>query len=133
MKTKIIPIILVTGYALLVTVSVASAAIVPCTGTDCTVCSLFVGTSNLINFLLKDIAFPLGVVAILYGGFMIMTAGGSEEQVKKGKTALQYAVIGIIVAFAAWLIIDTILKALLAGGVSGIKGWGPWNSIPIGC
>jgi hypothetical protein len=113
-------------------------AIVPC-GTQknpdgsianpCTVCHLFVGINNLISFLLKNIAFPLGVVAILWGGFMIMTSGGSEEKVKKGKTALEYAIYGIILAFAGWLIVGTILSSLVTKKVV----WPfsrEWNTIP---
>lgn len=96
---------------------------------ECTICHLFQGVSNIVDFLLKNIAFPLGVVAILYGGFMMMTSGGSEEKVKKGKTALQYAVIGIILAFAGWLIVGTILSSLVLD-----KAVWPfskeWNTIP---
>ena len=129
MKTKTLPILLITGYLLLITASVTSAAgIVPCTN-NCTICHLFVGINSIIDFLLKNIAFPLGVVAILYGGFMIMTSGGSEEQVKKGKTALEFAVYGIIIAFAGWLIVGTILSSL----VTDTLVWPfsqEWNTIP---
>lgn len=129
-KFKFLPILLITGYFLLITTSIASAAgIVPCGGVDCNICHLFQGVSNIIDFLLKNIAFPLGVVAILYGGFMMMTSGGSEERVKKGRTALEFAVYGIIIAFAGWLIIDTILTSLVKGELD-LKAF--WNAFP-GC
>ena len=141
-NSKILTILLITGYLILATASIASAAgIVPCGEcaawdkgvctkiNECTICHLFVGINSIINFLLKNIAFPLGVVAILYGGFMIMTSGGSEERVKKGKTALEFAVYGIILAFAGWLIVGTILSSL----VTDTLVWPfsrEWNTIP---
>ena len=138
---KLIPIISLVILIAPIVVSAAYLGIVPCgcyeygkdgkciKGIECTICHLFEGVSRIINFLLKNIAFPLGVVAILYGGFMIMTSGGSEERVKKGKTALKFAIYGIILAFAAWLIIGTILSNL----VSDKKVWPfseEWNTIP---
>lgn len=111
----------------------AFAGIVPCGTSDtpeCNICYLFQLIDNLVDFLLEVIALPLAVVMFLYGGFMWITAAGDPGKITKGRNALQYAVVGMIVAFAAWLIIDTILKALLAGGMGNIEGWGVWNKIP---
>ena len=111
------------------------AAIVPCgeAGNPCTVCHFFVLISNIVNFLTKDIVVPVAVVVLLYGGFMLLTSGGDEGKLTKGKNALWMAVWGIIIAFAAWIIVDTILKVLITGGLAGgtaeIKGWGPWNKL----
>ena len=66
---------------------------------------------NIINYLLM-IAIPLGVLFVAYGGFVIMTAGGSEEKVKKGKQVITAAVIGIAIAFGSWLIIFTVNQIL---------------------
>ena len=45
----------------------------------------------------------------LYGGFQILTAGWDEEKVKKWKTTLINAVIGLIVIFLASQIISWIV------------------------
>lgn len=137
---KITSTVLITSYLLLVTASIASAALVPC-GTspaggigpvkECTICDLFVGVKNIVDFLV-EIAWLIGVIILIYGGVMLLTSGGSEEKLKKGKTALWSAVWGLLIVFAAWLIIDTIIKWLGAGGQGVIQGWGPWNKIP-GC
>lgn len=58
------------------------------------------------------LTFPITVIMIIYGGFMIMTARGSAGQVDKGKKILTYAVIGVIVAYGGYLIVDTILKTI---------------------
>lgn len=106
-----------------------AAGLVPCGGpgqSDCTICSLFVGVKNIVDFLTLDIAIPLAVVILIYGGVMLLTSGGSEEKIKKGKTALRAAVWGLLIVFAAWLIIATILGNLVQ------TGYKPWLSFP-GC
>lgn len=122
-------IILSTFYFLFSTAN-AATGIVPCSGLDCNVCHLFIGVKNIIDFLTKNIAFPLAAAMIIYGGIMLLISGASESRKETGKKALQYAVWGLVITFAAWLIIDTILKAFLTGGTGNIPGWGPWNGIP---
>jgi len=113
----------------------ANAAIVPCgaAGDPCNFCDLFTLVNNIVNFFVKDLAFPLAIVALLYGSVMWITAGGDPGKVEKGRKAITYAIYGIVIVFAAWLIVDTVLKALLEGGVGNIKGWGPWYEIPQNC
>lgn len=70
---------------------------------------------NIINFLLT-LAIPLAVGFIAWGAFVIITAGGSEEKVKKGRGIITAAVVGIAIALGSWLIITTfqnILKGIL--------------------
>lgn len=58
----------------------------------------------VIEFMLK-IIFPIGAVMIVWGGITIMTAAGSESRVTKGKEIITWAVIGIAIALASYLII----------------------------
>ncbi|OGF93560.1 hypothetical protein A3G54_01295 [Candidatus Giovannonibacteria bacterium RIFCSPLOWO2_12_FULL_44_15] len=102
----------------------ASAAIgfngplVPCGGTKppadhpCQVCDLYTLARNIIDLLLWGIATPLLIVALLAAGFFWLTAGGSEEKISKGRSILFSAVVGFIIAFGAWVIINTILSTL---------------------
>ncbi len=49
----------------------------------------------------------LGIIflgLIIYGGFLWMTAGGNEENVGKAKKTIYYAVIGMLIIFAAYSI-----------------------------
>jgi len=128
---KIIPIALVTGYSLLVTLSVSNAALVPCGGAGqpaCNVCHFFVLIKIIVDFLTEYVAMPVAVIVLIYGGVMMLTAGGSEEKINKGKSALWHAVWGLLIVFAAWLIIDTIIKWFVAGSFQ--FPFGPWNAIP---
>ncbi len=98
--------------------------LVPCSGVDCTVCNLYDGVHNIIDFLLFAITLPLAVVAIIAGGVMLLISGGSEERVSRGKSILSYAIIGILIAFSAWVIVNTILNTLaFQNPVYG----GPWS------
>lgn len=70
----------------------------------------FVGTlDNILGFLIGLLYF-VAVVFALYGWFQILTAGGDEEKVKKGKTTLIQAVLGLIVIFLASQIIRWVIS-----------------------
>jgi hypothetical protein len=47
------------------------------------------------------ILMALVIIFILYGGFLIITAGGSEEKVTKGKTYITWALVGFVIAILA--------------------------------
>lgn len=119
-------------FAILIVPLLASAkGLVPC-GTEanpepCTVCHLFMLISNVINFILFSLLTPLAVLGIIIGGIMILTAGGSEDRLKRGKAILSSVIIGIFLAFAAWLIVDTILKSIVDPGFA--PNWA-WNKFP---
>lgn len=52
------------------------------------------------------------VILIIYGGFMWMTAAGSEEKVSKAKNLLLRAIIGLIIIVAAYVITYFVFNAL---------------------
>jgi len=64
--------------------------------------------ANAITFL-----YLIAVVFALWGGFNILTAGGDEEKVKKGKTILIQAAIGLVVIFLAASIVSFVIERLL--------------------
>ena len=47
---------------------------------------------------------------ILYGGYLWMTAGGNEEQVKTAKKWISNSVIGLAIVSLAWAIAATIME-----------------------
>ena len=68
--------------------------------------------TNIMTLLLYG-AIPLAVLVILYGGFTILTAAGSESRYEQGKDAIMGAVIGLAIVFGA-----LILKNLIVGALS---------------
>ena len=131
-KLKIIFILFSIFYFLFsISTPMAQAqGLVPCgpgvAGNEtCDFCDLLKLVEIIIDFSLYKIAIPLVVVFVIYGGFMIMTAGSSSERVSQGKKIIQAAVIGILIALLAWLLIDTILKVVATGDGMPNQWWNP--------
>ena len=61
---------------------------------------ILLNTLNIVYFLAGIIA----VVVIIVGGFTYATSGGNPAGVTKGKNMLLFAVIGLVVVFAAFAI-----------------------------
>ena len=62
---------------------------------------------------LKTIAIFIGFLMVIISGIQIMTAAGSEEQVKKGKKTLMWTIIGVAIVIGVDFIIG-IVKEILA-------------------
>jgi len=66
----------------------------------------------IVEFMLKWADYILGflgilaVVSIVYGGIRLVLHFGDDEAVSQAKKVIQYAVIGLIIAFSAWTIIN---------------------------
>lgn len=80
--------------------------------TNCTFTDLVELVNNVIEFLLFNIATPLIALILMYTGYLYLTAGGNSGQTEKVRHILFNAVIGYVVALAAWLIVKTILSSL---------------------
>ncbi len=92
-------------------------------GQICGLCDAVKVTSNVITFLATDIAIPIVVLAIIYGGFLMLTAAGSDERFNSGKKALTSAIIGLVIVVASWSIVNTVLSFLSGNPTL------PWNQI----
>lgn len=68
---------------------------------------------NLITFLLLYIAIPLATLSIAIAGFKFILSGSNPGQRESAKKIFWFAFIGLLIAFAAWLIVDTIIEALV--------------------
>jgi hypothetical protein len=70
-------------------------------------------TVQRIANVLFTVSIPIFSIMIIVGGFQIMTAGGEEEGLRKGRKTLLYALIGFVVIFfsvTAALIIKSIFS-----------------------
>lgn len=66
----------------------------------------------------------LGLVTvglILYGGFLYMTSGGSEDKIAEGKKYITNAVIGLVIILSAWAIVQFVFSQL-SGAIVGNNG-----------
>lgn len=64
--------------------------------------------------LLADIAIPLGIIILVWGGIQIMTAAGSEEKVTQGKKTILWAVVGVAIVLLVKFIVGFV-KEILGG------------------
>ena len=68
--------------------------------------------SQVVRYILGVIA-VLATLMFIWGGFLMLTSGGSSERIKQAKETLAWAAIGVVVIMLSWAIIVTVLRALL--------------------
>ena len=86
--------------------------LVSCTGPDCNFCSFVVMINNLISWLIGFLTLA-AVLALVYAGFKLVVSAGDQGAMTDAKKMITNIVIGFIIVLSAWLIVDTLMKALL--------------------
>ena len=76
------------------------------------------------NFLIILVS-GIAVLALIVTGFLYVTSSGDAERKSQAKTAFKYVIIGFIIIFIAWIIIDFFLVAF--GYLDPLGG--EWNVI----
>lgn len=66
---------------------------------------------EIIKWLFR-ISIPIALVFGMYGGFVIITAGGSDERFSQGKKILTAAIVGLAIIFTASLLVGGIVRLL---------------------
>ena len=97
--------------------------IVPCgrEGTEpCQLCHIFVLLDKIINLILTCFAPVAATFMLVLGGFYFLIAGPSPEFFKKAKDVITAVVIGLVIIFASWLFLNTLLTAI--GAKTGLLG-----------
>lgn len=95
---------------------------------DRSVPGLFETIVNLFLFLIGAVA----VIMLIVGSIRYITSGGDQKAITAAKDTILYAVVGIIVAFAAYAIVQFVLGAFVgsdSGGGGG--GGGPGSPFPV--
>ncbi len=62
------------------------------------------------------------MILVLYGGFVWMTAAGSEDRVKKAKEIITAAVIGVLIVVFAYAIVSVVFKIVIKDTQKGAEG-----------
>lgn len=100
----------------------------------CQLCHLFVLFKNVIDFFLTKIVPSLAVLVIAVGGFMYLfayinpegTLGGTggPALISKANSLFRSVVFGLIIIFAAWIIINVFFQVIGVADWTGLKeGW----------
>lgn len=106
--------------------TVLGAGLVPCDGVNvkCDYNQLVMLAQKIIRFLLEA-SVIIAMLLFTYAGFQLAFSGGDTGAMAKAKAIFFSAAKGLIIALAAWLIVETILRVLLKG-----EGFGQY--IPLG-
>lgn len=67
--------------------------------------------TDIINAILPNIYIFASIILFLYlvfGGFLVITAASNPDQAKKGQQAISNAIIGFVIIFASFWIIQAI-------------------------
>lgn len=96
----------------------ANNRLIPCDGANCDFNHLMQLLNNIIKYIIL-ISAPVAASVIAYAGFIIMTSGVSDK-ISQAKEMIKKVVIGFVFILGAWIIVDTILIALLGGNFKDI-------------
>ena len=94
----------------------------------CGACELVELGHNVLTFIIFFAAF---VAAFLFAwaGFLYVTSGPNPDQISKAHKIFFNVLVGFVIALAAWLIINTILLALVDDRHKSSDGIAPWIDI----
>ena len=99
--SAITPLILLVGAS---SVEAATKLAQPASGSGATLQDFIAVLIEII----QAIGIPVLVVCIIYAGYIIVTAGGNEEKVTKGKTWIFWTLIGAAIILSAQVIADLV-------------------------
>ena len=87
---------------------------------------------NIMNFVVTMATIAL-TVFIALAGFAYMTSGANPEKRSAATQRVTNAVLGLLILFSAYLVVDSIMKVLYKGSdPQNSSQFGPWNSILVG-
>ncbi len=90
----------------------------------CQLCHFFVMLDGIIDFLLIKIVPSLAALMIAIGGGMYIVSQGNPEMLGRAKKLFTAVVIGLLIIYGAWLIVNTLLMMIGVAEWTGLKeGW----------
>ena len=72
----------------------------------------FVSLAKRASDIILGLSGSLALLAFIYGGVMFLISSGNNEQVSKAKSILMGAVIGLIIVFISFTIVNFVFKGL---------------------
>lgn len=100
----------------------------------CQFCHIFVMVDAILDFVI-GIAFIVAVGMIVFAGLLFIVAysgieGGEPKLFSQAKSILGSVLTGLVIIFAAWIIVNTIFKVLgVAHWTRDFTGPGKWSQI----
>ena len=122
MKKVFLALIVVLSIFIMPHLAIAADGLVPCgKGLDpnnpdpskmCQLVHLGAIALGFYRFIVYTIALPLAGLFIVLGGILLLVSAGNPALSSIAKNMLKYSIIGILLVFGSYLIIDVVLKTI---------------------
>ena len=120
-------------------VATGIAQLAGCSGTDCSACNIVDMANGGIKWLI-GILFVVFALLLAIAGVKLVTSGGNHHALDEAKSSFTNAIIGFIIILSAWLVVDTIMRALVGtdanrgqigqiGAGGEVKGYLFWSEV----
>jgi len=98
----------------------------------CRLCHLFILIKGIVDFILFKIIPLIAVLLLSVGGVMfIVSRGGNSSQLTQAKSMMTAVVVGLVIIFSAWIIVNTIF--VIPGFINTNFGWDLTKWFEINC
>ena len=111
MKKIFLSVILFCLLSIIFVPFLVKADIVPCTD-NCSLTDVTTMIGNIYTFIVTTIATPLAILAISIGGILMLISAGNPTMMSLGKKVFWSAIIGLVLAYASYLIVKFALDAI---------------------
>lgn len=111
---------------LVLPVLIQAAGIVPCgeAGNPCTLCHIFLLIKNIMDVILYPFIPLIATFLVIIGGIFFMLGGGNPQSLARARTILWSTAIGVVIIYASWAIVNTLLTVLGFAEFQGFdEGW----------
>jgi len=130
-KKLLILFVLLSFFGLLP--EAAQAQLVPCGGEgqpECELCHLFVLFDNIVKFVLRNLVPPIAALMLVIGGGMFFMAAGDSSKVNKAKSVITSVVIGLLIVYGAYLLVNSFFWAIGVAEWTGLQNWFEYPCVP---
>lgn len=103
----------------------AQLPLVPCgeKGNPCQLCHFFVMLDRILDFVLFHLVPPIAVIMLVIGGITFFLAGGNPQAVGRARGILTAAVIGLVIIYGAWLLVNAFFMLIGVSEWTGLQNW----------
>lgn len=98
--------------------------LVTCSGPDCNLCTAVDMVDNIVDLLFTLLSVA-AVLVLVFAGFKLVVSAGNPGAMSAAKSMITSVIVGFIIVLSAWLIVDTVMKALISEDID----FGVWNEI----
>lgn len=89
----------------------------------CQLCHIFQLFDNIVDFVLFEVVPVLAVLMIVIAGVILMTASENPANVNKAKEVLKTVLIGLVLIYGAWLLINLFFLVIGLADWKMNEGW----------